>query len=55
MFIRPTEISNLVYDKRSLWLLYGNDDTATEANLGDDCYRFIVDPDGIVRIEKWNL
>jgi beta-lactamase superfamily II metal-dependent hydrolase len=32
-----------------------NDNTATEANLGDDCYKFIVDPNRIVRIEKWNV
>jgi|GEM_PF-2280928 len=29
--------------------------SATEANLGDDSYQFFVDPDGIVKIEKWNV
>jgi len=32
-----------------------NDATSTEANLGDDCYKFLVYPTGIVRIEKWNV
>ena len=44
-----------MWHRRRLLLLYGNDDTATEANLGYDCYKFNVDPNGIVRIEKWNL
>ncbi len=30
------------------------DHKASEANLGDDCYRFLVDLKGIVKIEKWN-
>lgn len=28
---------------------------ANEANLGDDCYQFLVDPAGIVKVEKWNV
>ena len=28
---------------------------ANEANLGDDCYVFTIDPEGIVKIEKWNI
>ncbi|UCE46191.1 MAG: hypothetical protein JSW47_11270 [Phycisphaerales bacterium] len=32
-----------------------NDTPASEANLGDDCYKFLVDLTGIVRIEKWNV
>lgn len=31
------------------------DSQATEENLGDDCYQFIVDPEGIVRIEDWKV
>lgn len=29
--------------------------SGTEANLGDECYQFLVDPTGIVKIEKWNV
>ena len=29
--------------------------SANEATLGDDCFVFVVDPEGIVRIEKWNV
>jgi len=28
---------------------------STEADLGDDCYQFLVDPIGIVGIETWNV
>lgn len=32
-----------------------NEKLATRDNLGDDCYQFVVDPLGILRIEKWNV
>jgi len=33
----------------------GSQSSATEANLGDDCYQFHMDPAGIARIEKWKV
>ncbi|MBT6231685.1 MAG: hypothetical protein HOI47_34010, partial [Candidatus Scalindua sp.] len=35
----------------------GEDDqsTANEFNLGDDCYQFLVDSTGILKVEKWNV
>lgn len=32
-----------------------NKDKATPSNIGDDCYRMIVDLAGIAKIEKWNV
>lgn len=32
-----------------------NQSSASQSNLGDDCYQFFIDPSGIVRIEKWNI
>lgn len=31
------------------------DEKAAESDLGDDCYVFILNPEGIVQIEKWNI
>ena len=28
---------------------------ATEKNVGDDCYQFALDPNGIAKIRKWNV
>ncbi len=32
-----------------------NNIPASEANLGDDCLQFLVDPNGIVKIENWKV
>lgn len=32
-----------------------NDHEASHGNIGDDCYRFVVDLSGIAKIEKWNV
>jgi competence protein ComEC len=44
-------------DSRILRTDHGEDNVteANEENLGDDCYQFLVDLNGIVKITKWNV
>lgn len=35
---------------------FGDPDVgANEENLGDDCYRFYIDPEGVVLVERWGV